>query len=78
MSSYLCKLFDNPEKALYYAPMTPEQVIRHYGGERQAADALLCTRQIVNHWKRTGVIPRKTQAWIHLRTNGVLKAASGK
>lgn len=58
--------------------MTPEQVIKHYGGEREAADALLCTRQVVNYWKRTGKIPRKTQAWIHLRTNGVLKAAAGK
>ncbi|MCR4299009.1 MAG: Cro/CI family transcriptional regulator [Gallionella sp.] len=58
--------------------MTPEQVIRHYGGERQAADALQVTRQIVNYWKRKGSIPSKTQAWIHLRTGGLLKAANGK
>lgn len=58
--------------------MTPEQVIRHYGGERQAADALQVTRQIVNYWKHTGVIPIRTQAWIHLHTGGVLKATSFK
>ena len=55
--------------------MTPEQVIRHYGGERQAADALQVTRQIVNYWKQAGTIPIKTQAWIQLHTGGALTAA---
>jgi len=58
--------------------MTPEQVIRHFGGEKQAADALDCTRQIVNLWKNRGDIPIWTQAWIQLRTNGKLVAERGK
>ena len=58
--------------------MTPEQVIRHFGGEKQAADALECTRQIVNLWKNRGGIPIRTQAWIQLRTNGKLVAEKVK
>ena len=60
------------------SPVTPENVIRHYGGERQAADALQVTRQIVNYWKRAGVIPLRTQAWIQLHTSGALVASSRK
>ena len=58
--------------------MTPRQVIKHYGGERQAADALKVTRQVVNYWKQKNIIPIKTQAWIQLYSDGALKAANGK
>ena len=58
--------------------MTPEQVIKHYGGERQAAVALNVTRQAVNYWKRAKTIPYRTQAWIQLHTDGALKAGNGK
>lgn len=57
------------------APVTPENVTKYYGGERQAADALQVTRQIVNYWKQAGTIPIKTQAWIQLHTGGALTAA---
>ena len=54
--------------------MTPEQVIKHYGSERAAADALKMTRQIINYWKLRKSIPLRTQAFIQLKTNGALKA----
>lgn len=54
--------------------MSPQQLIRHYGGEQQAADALQMTRQIVNLWKRKGRIPPRTQAWIQIHTGGALMA----
>jgi DNA-binding transcriptional regulator Cro len=56
--------------------MSPRQLIDHYGGERQAAEALSCTRQIINLWKRNNRIPPKTQAWIQVHTGGALKASS--
>lgn len=55
--------------------MTPDQVIKHYGSERAAAQALQLTRQAVNHWKRHNLIPVRTQALIQLITNGALKAS---
>ena len=58
--------------------MTPDQLIKHYGGEQKAADALQVTRQAVNYWKRMKVIPTRTQAWIQLHTNGALKANDRK
>lgn len=54
--------------------MTPEQVIKHFDGEQAAADALGCTRQIVNFWLNSGKIPLKTQAFIQLKSGGKLKA----
>lgn len=54
--------------------MTPEQVIKHFGGEQAAADALDCTRQSVNYWLNQGEIPLKTQAFIQVKTNGKLRA----
>ena len=55
--------------------MTPEQVITHYGSEQAAADALKMTRQAINYWKLRKVIPKRTQAFIQLKTNGALKAS---
>lgn len=54
--------------------MTPEQVIKHFGGEQEAATALDCTRQNVNYWRQQGEIPLKTQAFIQIKTNGKLRA----
>ena len=54
--------------------MTPEQVIKHYGSEQAAADALKMTRQAINYWKLRKVIPTRTQAFIQLKTNGALRA----
>lgn len=59
-------------------PMTPDQLIKHYGGEQQAAEALSCSRQIVNLWKRRNQIPPRTQAWIQLHTQGALQANAPK
>ena len=58
----------------YYPAMTPDQVIKHFGGEQAAAEALECTRQIVNYWRNQGHIPLKTQAFIQVKTNGKLRA----
>ena len=55
--------------------MTPEQVIKHYGSESAAADALKMTRQIINLWKLRKSIPVRTQAFIQVKTNGALKAS---
>lgn len=54
--------------------MTPQQVIKHFGGEQAAADALECTRQSVNYWLNKGEIPLKTQAFIQVKTAGKLRA----
>ena len=54
--------------------MTPEQIIKHYGDEKAAADALGVTRQIINYWKQKGEVPIRTQSLIQLLTKGKLKA----
>lgn len=64
---------DKPEHG---SPVTPDNVIKHYGGEKQAALALEVTRQAINYWKSRKCIPLRTQALIQLRTNGALKANS--
>ena len=58
--------------------MTPKQVIDHYGGQRQAAQALKITRQCVNYWLHSGKIPPRTQAWIQFLTGDKLKVSNAK
>lgn len=54
--------------------MTPNQVIKFYGTEQDAAKQLRITRQAVNYWKRKSRIPMKTQVWIEFLADGKLKA----
>lgn len=74
-----CKLFLNYFDIGQIWPrmrcMTPEQVIKHYGSQAAAADALNMTRAIISYWLKVKRIPPKTQAWIQLETHGALKAA---
>jgi predicted transcriptional regulator len=38
--------------------LTPKQLVRHYGSQRAAGEALGVTQQAVSAWKKKGVIPR--------------------
>jgi len=39
--------------------LTPKQLVRHYGSQRAAGEALGVTQQAVSLWKQRGVIPRQ-------------------
>ena len=54
--------------------MTPEQVVKHFGGVAAAARALEYSRQHIYKWCATKRIPRKTQKWIEAQTYGALRA----
>jgi hypothetical protein len=54
--------------------MTAAQLIKHYGGTKQAADAIGVTSQSIRNWLKRG-IPKQWQAWIALDTGGALKAS---
>jgi len=41
--------------------LTPKQLVRHYGSQRAAGEALGVTQQAVSGWKKKGVIPRQYQ-----------------
>jgi len=66
--------FANYFALVYIAAMTPNQVIKFYGSETDAAKALRVTRQAVNYWKMKGRIPAVMQAWIEIQLDGKLKA----
>ena len=54
--------------------MTPEQVVKHFGGVAAAARALEYSRQHIYKWRTSKRIPRKTQKWIEAQTYGALRA----
>jgi len=56
--------------------MTPGQLIRHFGkGDlTEAARHVPVTRQTLTHWKQTGKIPGRWQAWFQLKTDHKLVA----
>ena len=60
--------------------MTPEQVIKHYGGGKigRAAYALQLARQTLYDWQKRERVPALWQAWIERDTAGVLKADRSK
>ena len=53
--------------------MTLDEVIAHYGTEREAAYRLGYSEQALQHWKKKG-IPTKTQKYIELMTRKKLLA----
>ena len=57
--------------------MTYEQIVEYYGSEAAAAKILQITRQAINLWKQTSAVPKRTQAYIQLKTRGKLKADKG-
>lgn len=54
--------------------MTLNDVIKHFGSEREAAYQLKYTQQSFRHWRKKKTIPAKAQRLIELMTNGKLKA----
>ena len=56
------------------APMTPDQVIQHYGSQAAAARKLQMSRAIVSHWLKTNRISPNTQTVIQVRSGNKLKA----
>ena len=41
--------------------LTPKQLVRHYGSQRAAGEALGVSQQAVSYWVKRGVIPRQYQ-----------------
>lgn len=58
--------------------MTPNQVIKYYGSVSEAARKLIYTRAAIARWKRMNRIPRRTQEWIEMLTDGALRAGKQK
>jgi ABC-type protease/lipase transport system fused ATPase/permease subunit len=53
--------------------MTPDQVISHFGRQRDVVLALGITRQAVSNWKKRGKIPLEAQLALQEITRGKLK-----
>ena len=53
--------------------MTVDQIIKHFGSKTKAAKELGFHLQTLRDWRKNG-IPAKTEAWIQVKTSGVLKA----
>ena len=58
--------------------MTLNEVIKHFGSEREAAYRLGYSEQNLTHWKNNGVIPEKAQRLIQLVTKRKLLAEKAK
>ncbi len=56
--------------------MTPEQVVKHFGGKAEAAKALNVTRQVVYLWLKKKRIPEARRYQIQTVTGGKLKVNS--
>ena len=52
-----------------------DQVIKHYGSQVAAADAIGVTQPTLSNWKKRGRIPQLQQLRIEHITEGKLKAA---
>lgn len=53
-----------------------EQLIKHFGSQVQAADAIGVTQPTLSNWKKRGSIPHLQQLRIEHVTKGRLKAAA--
>lgn len=54
--------------------ITPQQAIRHFGGVKQTAEALGCSRQTVYNWLSVGKgLPPQWQALVREKMNDELK-----
>jgi DNA-binding transcriptional regulator YdaS (Cro superfamily) len=53
-----------------------EQLIKHFGSQVQAADAIGVTQPTLSNWKKRGNIPHLQQLRIEHVTKGKLKAAA--
>lgn len=58
--------------------MKLNDVIKHFGDEREAAYRLGYSVQAIHHWKNNKMIPDKAQRLIESVTNGTLKAKARK
>ena len=54
--------------------MSPEIVIKHYGGVRETSIALGITTACVYKWRKNGKIPYCSQVLVELRSDGKFKA----
>jgi DNA-binding transcriptional regulator YdaS (Cro superfamily) len=53
-----------------------EQLIKHFGSQVMAADAIGVTQPTLSNWKKRGSIPHLQQLRIEHVTKGKLKAAA--
>jgi hypothetical protein len=53
--------------------MDIQDLIRHYGTQAKAAEAIGYTRQAIHRWKSVG-IPMEAQCFYEIKTNGKIKA----
>ncbi len=53
-----------------------DQLIKHFGSQVQAADAIGVTQPTLSNWKKRGAIPHLQQLRIEHVTKGRLKAAA--
>ena len=54
--------------------MKIDQVIKHFGSQALAAEALGCSQPAISNWKSRGAIPQLQQLRIEHVTGGKLKA----
>lgn len=54
--------------------MTPSQVIKHFGSQNSAAEALGIGQPAISNWVARGVVPKISQLRLEIVTNGALKA----
>lgn len=54
--------------------MTPDQVIKHFGTQAAAAEALGIGQPAVSNWVARGVVPSVSQLKLEMVTGGKLKA----
>jgi hypothetical protein len=66
---YTCDHFDNFTTAMNF-----DQLIKHFGTQSKAADALGCSQPTLSNWKTRGRIPGIQQLRIEHLTKGRLKA----
>lgn len=75
LSNYFYKLLANSFGVCLNCYMTHDDIIKHYGGQREAMTALAqygIYRQIMDNWKRDGV-PELRQFQLYVITGGKLK-----
>lgn len=54
--------------------MKPKDVIKYYGTQQKAAEALGCKQPSISEWVRNGCVPLLRQFQIEALTGGKLKA----
>lgn len=65
---------DNMNRNAYSVPMTPDDLIGHFGSVTATARALGVRPPSVSEWKATGRVPQGRQFQAEVLTDGALRA----